>query len=634
MDFHDTLSAQMPSPRDDEPPTLRQDILDELGDHLACAYNRELLGGAGSNLARQRVLQRFGDPAAVARRLWLDAMKGKIMAQRVLIATCLVVILACTATVGLAWQWVNHDRLIRDRAATEAIEVNRRMSDALAQSQAANQAMLTQMREMTESVLHPVSPDWNPVILKLAEENVAGPPAAGFSLALTRLEGNAAGLGFGAGGAVFEELVTLSSANSARRQLRLILPPAIIAQGTVGQPPRRGGMAGTGGGMGGGMGGMGGGMGGIGAAGMGRTIYRISDSSGIADFGAVQPGDYRFQIRKNWDTGHCSASGQLNVAPGTKVEKLIVCPKTPPDRAHVRVRWSWPADLEKEQLVLYAPFTFRYRKLDPGLSWVMGDSAWPRRARRLVNQQMMMNQMMNQAQFGSAIRSVLCGPGTSLTEILDRKALFFWTFARFDENDQRVKDLSQGVSADILMENLRAVKLPSETPEPHELAWESGVYGLDRLIVLRPSRSPNVEAGRRSFDVLVGSSVVLGGPAVQIRGDSVRVSDGVLNRDGPPSKKDLETITPAFGRPGFGGMGGAGNNNNAGWLTWQEAVQTLELPSEFWDKVDIGFEARLGEVNEWTIPLPDELFKAVRAALKVDPAAKPKPAEPAVPANG
>ena len=42
----------------------------------------------------------FGDPAAMARRLWLDAMKGKIMAQRVLIATCLVVTLASLSLVG------------------------------------------------------------------------------------------------------------------------------------------------------------------------------------------------------------------------------------------------------------------------------------------------------------------------------------------------------------------------------------------------------------------------------------------------------------------------------------------------------------------------------------------------------
>ena len=78
-----------------------QDIIDELGDHLACAYNREFVRGEGSSVVRQRVLERFGDPAALARRLWFDAMKGKIMAQRVLIATCLVVMLCCGASV--AW---------------------------------------------------------------------------------------------------------------------------------------------------------------------------------------------------------------------------------------------------------------------------------------------------------------------------------------------------------------------------------------------------------------------------------------------------------------------------------------------------------------------------------------------------
>ena len=366
-------------------------------------------------------------------------------------------------------------------------------------------------------------------------------------------------------------------------------------------------MGGTGGGMGG--------MGGIGGAGMARTIYRTSDSSGVADFGAVQPGDYRFQIRKNWDTGYCSASGQLNVAPGTKVEKLIVCPKTPPDRVRVRVRWSWPADLEKEQLVLYAPFAFRHRKLDPGLSWVMSDSASPRRARHLANQQM----MMNQAQFGAAIRSVLCGPGTTLAEILDRKGLYFWTFSQFDANGQRVEEPRPGVWAEFLTENLREVKLPSETPEPHELAWEAGSYGLDRLIVLRPTGSPNVEAGRRRLDVLVGSSFYGDGPAVQSRGESVRIRYGVQDRGGPPTKSDLQTVAPNFGGPGFGGgpMGRFGNNAD-GWVPWQDAVQLVDLPTEFWDKVDFGFEARLGQVNEWTIPLPDELIKGVREALKVD----------------
>ena len=103
MDFRDSLSTDLPAPRDDEPAGLRQDILDELADHLACSYNRELLRGASPGEARRRAIERFGDPAAVARRLWLDAMKGKIMAQRVLIVTCLVVMAACFGLVGLAW---------------------------------------------------------------------------------------------------------------------------------------------------------------------------------------------------------------------------------------------------------------------------------------------------------------------------------------------------------------------------------------------------------------------------------------------------------------------------------------------------------------------------------------------------
>ena len=90
MDFRDGLSAELPAPRDDEPGGLRDDILDELADHLACAYRRELLRGADTATARQRVLERFGDPAALVRRLWFDAMKGKIMAQRILVVCCIL----------------------------------------------------------------------------------------------------------------------------------------------------------------------------------------------------------------------------------------------------------------------------------------------------------------------------------------------------------------------------------------------------------------------------------------------------------------------------------------------------------------------------------------------------------------
>ena len=123
MDFRDRLSAELPAPRDDEPGGLRDDILDELADHLACAYQRELLRGADVATARQRVLERFGDPAAVARRLWLDAMKGKIMAQRILVVCCIVLTVISLSLAFMMWsQAVNAQRLVAVEADTRTLD--------------------------------------------------------------------------------------------------------------------------------------------------------------------------------------------------------------------------------------------------------------------------------------------------------------------------------------------------------------------------------------------------------------------------------------------------------------------------------------------------------------------------------
>jgi hypothetical protein len=387
------------------------------------------------------------------------------------------------------------------------------------------------------------------------------------------------------------------------------------------------------GGMGGGMGG--GGMGGIGAA-IVHVVYRTSDAAGTADFGAVQPGDYRFQIAKNWSRGLVSAVGQLNVLPGRAVEKTIVCPKTPPERVTVRVRCAWPADLEKEQLVLYAPFVYRYRKLQPSVEWSLTDAGAARteRVRRRSNQPAM---MVNQGQGFPAIRSILSGPGPMLTEVLNSKTLFLWSNSAEADAAAQAKHAARAATdrrwpgvgfgpivegarvgpgdwADILAQNLRAVKPTAETPEPHELEWEPGTYGLDELIVMRPTRSPNVEAGRKRFDVLVASNV---------NNPLYTVAVGTA----PPDKEDVDvffrnTIGAGLERPSgmAGGMGG-GMRQIAprAYKPFQYAAPTLMLPTEYWDQVELGFEARRGQVNEWTIPLPDELTKAVRDALKTEP---------------
>ncbi len=180
MEFRDSLSVLLPSRRDDEPPSLRQDILDELADHLACAYKRELLRGADANVAQAAVLEQFGDPAAVARRLWFDAMKGKIMTQRVLIGACLLLlVVVCGAAIAL----VRQQSL---RAERQVAEANARLAQALAQAQATNQEMLKQLRTMAEAVKPGQTPDWIPVSFKLTQETLDGPPAVGYEVALGR----------------------------------------------------------------------------------------------------------------------------------------------------------------------------------------------------------------------------------------------------------------------------------------------------------------------------------------------------------------------------------------------------------------------------------------------------------------
>lgn len=85
-----------PSSSDGEPANLRRDILDELTDHLDCAVQRELRRSDDPDLARQTALDRFGNPRKIARRLWLDAMKGQLMNQRIMIGTQVLMIIVIT----------------------------------------------------------------------------------------------------------------------------------------------------------------------------------------------------------------------------------------------------------------------------------------------------------------------------------------------------------------------------------------------------------------------------------------------------------------------------------------------------------------------------------------------------------
>lgn len=77
MNWFRNIADELPAPRDDEPSSLRQDIADELADHLQSSFVRELHRTPDETSAKQHVFDRFGDPRRVARQLWFDAMKER-----------------------------------------------------------------------------------------------------------------------------------------------------------------------------------------------------------------------------------------------------------------------------------------------------------------------------------------------------------------------------------------------------------------------------------------------------------------------------------------------------------------------------------------------------------------------------
>src|SRR5258708_17540740 len=131
MNWPPEIADDLPAPRDDEPASLRQDIADELADHLQSSFSRELHFTPEETAAKQTVLDRFGDPRRVARQLWFDAMKEKLMSQRLNLVLSSLMTGACLGALALMGMMLRESRL-----ATQAL---------LEQSRAANAALLDKL---------------------------------------------------------------------------------------------------------------------------------------------------------------------------------------------------------------------------------------------------------------------------------------------------------------------------------------------------------------------------------------------------------------------------------------------------------------------------------------------------------
>jgi len=181
-----------PPERDDEPSSLRQDILDELTDHFACALNRELLKNPDEQLARERVVNQFGDPIKIARQLWFDAMKERVMSQRILTGVSIVMAACCIAVVGVAWALLNQSQSMNEKMLEQLVAIADRPQPVAAAN--VDQQILKQLEQLNQKQTvqsGSVSEELNPILFQLVEESKEGKPSVGFKGTLTRDEGGA-----------------------------------------------------------------------------------------------------------------------------------------------------------------------------------------------------------------------------------------------------------------------------------------------------------------------------------------------------------------------------------------------------------------------------------------------------------
>ncbi|QDT44345.1 hypothetical protein Pan241w_44540 [Gimesia alba] len=179
-----------PPERDDEPSSLRQDIIDELSDHFACALNRELLKNPDEQTAKQRVLTQFGDPIKIARQLWLDAMKEKIMSQRIMTGISAVMAVCCLAVVGIAWMLFQESQSINQKMLAQMAAMADRplpVATTKMDPQFLNQLEVMMQKQIAEA--NSSSEKMHPIYFQLVEEKQGGKPAAGFKGTLSKVDG-------------------------------------------------------------------------------------------------------------------------------------------------------------------------------------------------------------------------------------------------------------------------------------------------------------------------------------------------------------------------------------------------------------------------------------------------------------
>jgi hypothetical protein len=287
MRWVEYVADELPAPRKDEPESLRQDIADELADHLQCALTQELHFTGNEADAKHNVLGRFGNVQAVARQLWLNAMQEKIMSQRLTMLMSAVLVATCLTACGLMWKMLGqtNDIVTQTTAAYNSLVAASKQSndDLLAQHKAANDAMIEQNRASNKALLdqlervstttQPESLEWNGVKLHVAADDENGPPLAGVE--------------------------------------------AILYRRNDSDPPQT------------------------------VSVTKTSGADGMIDFGLQRTGNYSLFLTTPWQE---TLKLRITVKPGQELLKTIVAPPSPSEKHALTLKVDWPDDLRDKKL--------------------------------------------------------------------------------------------------------------------------------------------------------------------------------------------------------------------------------------------------------------------------------------------
>ncbi len=397
------------------------------------------------------------------------------------------------------------------QAERQIAEANAQLAHALAQSQATNQEMLKQLQKMADAVQPGQSPDWNPVSFKLTQETAEGPPAVGYEVALGRA----------------------AEINPVQARTGTEYPP------------------------------------------LAEVIHRISDANGLVDFGVVRPGDWQFDLVGKWEgpnTWH--SRGTLNVLPGIKIVKSIICPKTPPDTGPVTLRVAWPDDLAAKNYMVEASFTHAGVTYQSPLHWTLGP---------------------NPSYVWRSTRRVLSGLRNGEIKQADLRmyqSLYYWQFA--DMTGATVDFGSEKNNPTHLFADLRTKYAHLEA---RAAALDLGEYNLTGLAVLQSRPPHKLKAEGERFDVLAFADerrFAVGFPTIQ-----------TLFK--PPDEME-PPYTPNAGMGQIWSMEGARKD--------PAASRIVTVSSSFWQGTDAHFVVQSGAPCTWTIQLPDEIVRFLRDEVK------------------